>query len=123
MRLRVAPRLHELHKVRFASLKLSIRQSPAKEFVAEPHPICFEHVALAVLGNLANVAVAENFSTSAPVIPSGLPGSPITRHSSCNVALACELNEDSTSHRSMVSSGTGGNMGARLSGPGLSQSA
>ena len=59
MRLRVAPRLHELHKVGLASLKLSIRQSPAKEFVAEPHPVRVEHVALAVFGNLANVAVAK----------------------------------------------------------------
>jgi hypothetical protein len=37
-------------------------------------------------------------------MPSGFPGSPITRHSSCKVALACELNDDSTSHRSIASS-------------------
>ena len=59
MRLRVAPRLHELNKVRLASLKVSIGQSPAKKFVAEPHPVCVEHVALAVLGNVANVAVTK----------------------------------------------------------------
>jgi hypothetical protein len=59
VRLCVAPRLHKLHKIGLASLKLSIRQSPAKELVAEPHPLRVEHVALAVLGNFANVTVAK----------------------------------------------------------------
>jgi hypothetical protein len=43
-------------------------------------------------------------STSPPLIPSGLPGKPITRHSSCSVALPWELNEERTSQRSTASS-------------------
>jgi protein-S-isoprenylcysteine O-methyltransferase Ste14 len=37
------------------------------------------------------MAVPVDFSTSAPVIPSAFPGSPMTRNSSCSVALAWAL--------------------------------
>ena len=59
MRLRVAPCPYELGQGRFACLKLGTRQSPAKEFVAEPYPVGVENIALAVLGNLADVSIAK----------------------------------------------------------------
>ena len=49
-------------------------------------------------------SLRANLGGWAPLIPSGLPGRPITRHSSCSVALHWELNEDSTSQRSTASS-------------------
>jgi len=58
MRLRVAPRLHEIGKVSLARLKFGMGQPPTKEFVPEPYPIGVENVALAVLGNLPDVPVA-----------------------------------------------------------------
>ena len=39
MRLRVAPRLHEIGKVSLVRLKLSMGQPPAKQFIAEPYPV------------------------------------------------------------------------------------
>ena len=62
VRLRVAARLYEIGKISLARLKLGIRQSPAKEFVAQPHAIGVEHMAFAVICNLANVPVGIQIS-------------------------------------------------------------
>jgi hypothetical protein len=52
---------------------------------------------------LADHGVICSMNRSAPLTPSGLPASPITRHSSWSVDFAPCVKEDKTSHRSIAS--------------------
>jgi hypothetical protein len=61
MRLAIAPRFDEIDQVSLARSKSKVGQAPAKQFVPQEHPICVDHVAFAVFGNLADVAVAVIF--------------------------------------------------------------
>ena len=72
MRLRITTSLHEIGKVSLAYLKFGIGQPSAKQFIAEPHPIGVENVALAVLGDLPDVSVAVVFFDLCAGLPSYL---------------------------------------------------
>ena len=39
-------------------MKVGIRKSSAKEFIAQPDPVGVDNIALAIFGNLADVTVA-----------------------------------------------------------------
>jgi hypothetical protein len=56
VRLRVPARLDELNQTSFAGFEIRMRQPPAKEFVAEPHPVSVDDIAFAVLCDLANAS-------------------------------------------------------------------
>ena len=87
MWLRVTAGLDELNEPSFTPLKLGIGQPSPKQFVAQPDALRVDDIGLAVLADLANPGIPIIFLYVGTAMPSGFPGSPITRHISCRVAL------------------------------------
>jgi hypothetical protein len=51
--------LYEINQVQLACLMRRLRQPPAKQFVAQPHPLSVDHVGLAALGDFLDLAVPK----------------------------------------------------------------
>jgi hypothetical protein len=54
--------LDKVREVRFAGLKRGIRQLPLKQLVPKPQAISVDHIAFAIIHNLANVTVPRPLS-------------------------------------------------------------
>jgi hypothetical protein len=51
--------LYEINQIQLAGLMSNIRQPPAKQFVPQPHTVCVDHIAFAVLSDLLDPALPE----------------------------------------------------------------
>ena len=104
MGLGVAAGSYVIAQIRFARSQTILGQSSAKQLVAQPDAVCVHDVGLAIGRDFGYAPLATVPLDVRPADAVGLPGSPMTRHSSCSDALFWELKDDSTSQRSIASS-------------------
>ena len=75
-------------------MKVGIRKSSAKEFIAQPDPVGVDNIALAIFGNLADVTVAVVLLDLAASDPFWLTRQTHYAAQLVQVALPWKLNED-----------------------------